>query len=123
LWERDVVEVFLSPDTNAPGRYFEFEVAPTGEKLDLSITPESKAMAWNSGFEAVARVDRARERWTVEMRIPLEAVGLSGMPEGTQCRLNLYRNDRAGHTFLAWSPTASGTAHRPEKFGTLILAR
>ncbi|HVF86279.1 MAG TPA: sugar-binding protein, partial [Pyrinomonadaceae bacterium] len=37
LWERDVCEIFLAPDADAPERYFEFEAAPTGEWLDLRI--------------------------------------------------------------------------------------
>src|SRR5918912_1655875 len=37
LWDRDVCEIFVAPDAAAPERYFEFEVAPTGEWVDLGI--------------------------------------------------------------------------------------
>ena len=37
LWERDVCEIFIAPDRNEPRRYFEFEVAPNGEWIDLTI--------------------------------------------------------------------------------------
>ena len=39
LWERDVFEIFIVPDFEFDRRYFEFEVAPTGEWLDLEIRP------------------------------------------------------------------------------------
>ena len=37
LWERDVCEMFLAPDARNRRRYFEFEIAPTGEWLDLVV--------------------------------------------------------------------------------------
>jgi hypothetical protein len=37
LWERDVCEIFITHETRAIKHYSEFEVAPTGEWLDLSI--------------------------------------------------------------------------------------
>src|SRR2546421_3781631 len=37
LWDRDVCELFLAPDPENTNRYFEFEVAPTGEWSDLAI--------------------------------------------------------------------------------------
>ena len=37
LWDRDVCEIFLAPDKNEPRKYFEFEIAPTGEWIDLGI--------------------------------------------------------------------------------------
>jgi hypothetical protein len=37
LWERDVCEMFLTPEQGPVKRYAEFEVAPTGEWLDLTV--------------------------------------------------------------------------------------
>ncbi|HEX3100415.1 MAG TPA: sugar-binding protein, partial [Pyrinomonadaceae bacterium] len=37
LWDRDVCEIFIAPDKRIRSRYFEFEVAPTGEWIDLAI--------------------------------------------------------------------------------------
>ena len=53
------------------------------------------------------------------MRIPLEKLSAARPAKGTRWRLNLYRHDIAHQAFLAWSPTATGTAHTPEKFGYL----
>ena len=37
LWDRDVCEIFLAPNAKEFRKYFEFEVAPTGEWIDLGI--------------------------------------------------------------------------------------
>jgi hypothetical protein len=55
----------------------------------------------------------------MEMRIPLKTLNPTKPARGTRWRLNLYRHDIAHQAFLAWSPTATSTAHTPEKFGYL----
>ncbi|HXF43854.1 MAG TPA: sugar-binding protein, partial [Pyrinomonadaceae bacterium] len=37
LWERDVFEIFIAPQPELTTHYFEFEIAPSGEWLDLEI--------------------------------------------------------------------------------------
>lgn len=120
LWDRDVVEAFIAPDSQHPGRYAEFEVAPTAEKLDVLINgPEDKDFEWSSGFVAATHLDRNRNVWTCEMRIPLEKFAGQAPAVGKQWRLNLYRCDRANRAFLAWNPVLTGSFHTPERFGTL----
>lgn len=119
LWDRDVVEAFIGSDLEKIGRYTEFEVAPTGERFDLIIDPPKKDFAWDSRFEAVVHVDETAKVWTSEWRIPLKALAATKPAAGTRWRLNLYRHDIASKSFLAWSPTATGSAHTPAKFGWL----
>ncbi|MCX8108420.1 MAG: amidohydrolase family protein, partial [Verrucomicrobiae bacterium] len=64
LWDRDVVEAFIGDDPGRPNHYAEFEVAPTGEKLDLVLDLPAKDFAWSSNFDAAVRVDRKRRVWT-----------------------------------------------------------
>jgi hypothetical protein len=40
LWDRDVVEMFLGDDWTHIRRYREFEIAPTGDWIDLAIDPK-----------------------------------------------------------------------------------
>ena len=82
LWDRDVVEAFLAPDPDKPDSYCEFEVAPTGEELDLRIRPGEKDFDWSSGFEAAVTVNKEQSVWHTEMRIPLEAVAPGGPHHG-----------------------------------------
>jgi len=67
----------------------------------------------------VVQVNEKAKVWTAEMRIPLRALGAGRPTKGARWRLNLYRHDIAHRVFLAWSPTATATAHTPEKFGYL----
>jgi hypothetical protein len=120
LWERDVVEAFIAPDTNNVGRYSEYEVAPTNERLDVQI-PE-KDFAWSSGFESATRIDEKARRWTAEMRIPWSALGGQMPQPGAQWRINLYRCDYANKAFLAFNPVLAGSFHTPGRFGILEFA-
>ncbi len=122
LWERDVVEAFIAPDPGQIGRYTEFEVAPTNERLDLRLSPEGGELAWDSGFQSAVHVDRAAGVWRCEMRIPLGALSATPPTAGTRWRLNLFRHDAAHRAGLAWSPPLSGSFHVPERFGTLEFA-
>jgi hypothetical protein len=123
LWDRDVVEAFIGADASNGRHYLEFEVSPNGEQLDLELGGQTKGLDWNSGFESAVKVDNKAKVWVVEMRIPLKALSDMTPDKGTRWRLNLYRHDRAHNSFLAWSPTATSTAHTPEKFGYLEFAR
>jgi alpha-galactosidase len=124
LWERDVCEIFIAPDAQETERYFEFEVAPTGEWLDLAIRqmPESRATDWEyaSGMEAAARIEEGRI--LLAMRFSWEA--FRRVPQaGESWRANLFRCIGAGpeRGYLAWQPTFTERPnfHVPEAFGWL----
>ena len=129
LWDRDVCEMFIAPRANEPERYFEFEVAPTGEWLDLSIRwrPEGRETVWDyhSGMTAAALVEHGAV--TLAMRIPF--AGLGATPRaGDSWRANLYRcigalGDSRG--YLAWRPTLTPQPnfHVPHRFGRLEFIR
>jgi len=117
------VEAFIGTEPRNEKVYYEFEVAPTNEKLDLIITPEiqrvEKRLEWNSGWETFVKVDDRRKVWTAVMRIPLRALSSDGPKPGTKWRANFYRIDRASRAFLAWNPTLAGSYHVPSRFGWL----
>jgi hypothetical protein len=122
LWERDVCEIFVAPDPSTPGRYYEFEAAPTGEWLDLAITlgPEGRETDWlyRSGMTATASL--RGPTLTVGIHIPWSAFGI--VPRaGERWRANLFRCVGAGPSrgYLAWRPTHTPepSFHVPEKFG------
>ena len=129
LWNRDVAEVFLNPQPERLLHYYEFEVAPNNQWVDLEITRGDKPnhdAGWNSGFEHATRVDRSKKVWTAEMRIPLEAMGVERVMAGTEWRANFFRAAGQGEDkerkFLAWSSIPEGTTfHVPTRFGVLRL--
>lgn len=122
LWDRDVVEAFIASDPDNLRNYTEFEVAPTNEKLDLTLNLPQRDFKWSSGFETAVQVDKKAKLWRCEMRIPLSALAEKKPKVGSRWRVNFYRCDRANNAFLAWSPTMSGGFHVPEKFGILEFA-
>src|SRR5579863_2036768 len=77
LWTRDVAEVFINPEPSRITHYYEFEVAPNNQWIDLEIdktkTPFNDA-SWNSHFEHATRIDAKKHIWTCEMRIPVSSI-------------------------------------------------
>lgn len=132
LWDRDVVEMFLGDDWTNIRHYREFEIAPTGDWVDLAIDLDRKddggALKWNSGWQTMARIDKERKVWYAAAKIPLSAVSAKRVESGTKWRMNLYRIDGLGEDpqrhFLCWQPTCVQNRdpnHVPEHFGTLAF--
>jgi hypothetical protein len=123
LWERDVCEIFLAPDPQQPDCYYEFEVAPTGEWLDLGIrvTPAGRETEWEfqSGLTVASRVEN--DRVTLALSIPWSEAIPEPRP-GAIWRVNLFRCVGLGsERYLAWQPTYTPEPyfHVPEVFGEL----
>ena len=131
LWNKDVAEVFLNPQPEHLWHYYEFEVAPNNQWIDLEITGkgiEAHDARWNSGFEHATHVDLRDHIWTVEMRIPLSAMKVSQPKVGMEWRANFYRATGLGsdekRKFLAWSVISEGrTFHAPNYFAILRLSK
>ena len=134
LWDRDVVEMFLGADWKNIGHYREFEIAPTGDWIDLGIDFDLKTRRtkdeenWRSGWQTMAKIDEQSHVWYASARIPLKAVTAQPVKPGTRWRVNLYRIDGQGpdsqRRFLCWQPTCApgqDPNHVPENFGTLIF--
>ena len=119
LWDNDVVEAFIGSDAAKPGKYTEYEWAPNGEQLDLTLDLPQRDFAWSSGMESAVTIDQTARIWRVEVRIPMKALATGPPQSGTSWRLNLYRHDKASSSGLAFSPTLTSTFHTPERFGIL----
>jgi hypothetical protein len=130
LWDRDVVEMFLGDDWTNIRHYREFEIAPTGDWIDLAIDLDRKSYDkdWRSGWRTVAKVDEGAHIWYAAARIPLKSVSSGPVKAGTRWRVNLYRIEGEGpdekRHFLCWQPTCApgrDPNHVPENFGTLVF--
>ena len=122
LWDRDVCEIFIAPDKKERSRYFEFEIAPTGEWIDLAIDATSgKRMTdcdYSSGMESAARIEDHK----IVMAIKIGWSGLRKTPTAGDVWLgNIFRcvgkNPTRG--YLSWQATKTKTPnfHVPSKFG------
>jgi alpha-galactosidase len=122
LWERDVCEIFVAPDKNDPRNYFEFEVAPTGEWIDLAIRQTIAGRETDFAYDSKMRAAAKIERDKVLMSIKIDWKAFGPAPKaGDAWRGNLFRCVGAGETrgYLAWRPTKteSPNFHVPEAFG------
>jgi hypothetical protein len=122
LWDRDVCEIFLAPDKKEPRKYYEFEIAPNGEWIDLAIhqmtNKRETNFEYSSGMQSVAQVKS--DKVIMAIKIPWKAFG--EFPQAGDVWLgNLFRCVGSGETrgYLAWQPTMTKEPnfHIPEKFG------
>lgn len=122
LWERDVCEAFIRSPLEANGNsYKEFEVAPTGQWLDVAIRQPRVDVIWDwqSGMRTAGAIEAERRIWCAVMAIPFSAFGLTPQA-GDVWHGNLFRISRwqGERQYLALSPTLTATPdyHLPERF-------
>lgn len=129
LWNWDVAEAFIGTDFNDIKHYTEYQVSPQGEWVDLDIdrkpTPAKHDVAWNSGYEVKARIDRDKKIWYGEMRIPLAKFDQRPPKVGLEMRANFYRiqGPPTNRKYINWQPVNNDSYHTPEAFGILRLGK
>jgi alpha-galactosidase len=127
LWNRDVVEVFINPEPDRVFHYYEFEVAPNNQWIDLEIDKTKDPFydpVWASGFEHATRIYNKSRSWTCEMRIPIASMRVREILIGSEWRVNFFRADGLGddsqRRLLSWIMIPGGTTfHTPTHFGLI----
>ena len=122
LWNRDVCEIFIAPNKNNLEKYFEFEVAPTGEWIDLEIEHTNKERVTDWDYESEMETSATIETNRVMLGIKIPWKAFSKKPKQGDIWLgNLFRIVGKGESrgFLAWKPTDTEKPnfHVPERFG------
>jgi hypothetical protein len=134
LYDEDVVEVFLRPDTSLPA-YFEYELSPLNYELPiLIISNKGNIMGWKPWqYEGtrktkhevkISKKDPLNNRfiWTAEFFIPfalLRPIVNVPIKKGTQWRANFYRIDYDSNpVYSGWQLTRE-SFHDPQNFGIL----
>jgi alpha-galactosidase len=124
LWDRDVAEVFLQPDSSELRRYKEFEISPNGFWIDLDITAREKRDL-HSGLKRRVQMDENKRLWTAELSIPMRSL-VARFDPAAVWRVNFYRVEGVVEPrfYSAWRPTGTPEPnfHVPEAFGRLIFA-
>lgn len=122
LWDRDVCEIFLAPNKDEFRKYFEFEIAPNGEWIDLGIHQKTDEritdFEYVSGMKSAAKIENDK----IIMAVKIEWKAFGKTPKAGDIWLgNIFRCVGSGETrgYLAWSPTETKMPnfHVPEKFG------
>jgi alpha-galactosidase len=121
LWDRDVAEVFLQPDSSDPWRYKEFEVSPNGFWVDLDIS-HGRNENLHSGLRRRVSIDEKTKIWMAELALPMKALTPHFSPKDSW-RVNFFRVEGPAEQrfYSSWRPTHSPQPnfHVPEAFGTL----
>ena len=124
LWDRDVCELFVAPDRENPQEYLEFEIAPTGEWVDLKIQHKDGERVTDRDYDSdmLTAAEIEYERVVMAFKVKWEALGRKPSP-GDVWLGNLFRAVGRGKTrgYLAWSATRTEEPnfHVPERFGEL----
>jgi len=130
LWQEDVNEVFLWPDTTQTV-YFEYEISPLNHELPILIPNlDGKFFGWTpweySGNRKTRHMTKVSETaWTAEFFIPYELLRpLHNVPpqKGSAWRANYYRVDYDNKRSVDWSwRKTEKTFHEFRKFGVLVF--
>ncbi len=124
IWEEDSIEIFMVPPESSVlesrpegSRYFHFGMNALGTRFDGI----GMGSSWNADW--TAKTKELIDVWEAEIMIPLEAIGVSGAPEGVWV-FNLCRTrstaGRPEHT--AWSPVGGPSGfHDVEHFGQVLF--
>jgi len=108
LFGDDRVEFFLS--RMAGGRpYYHFVVNGSGSRYEA----RGRDAAWTAAWESAVKVEQAK--WTVEARIPLNALG----DAGASLSLAVFRVFGGSGAFQSLGPN-KGAFHTPETFTPLV---
>jgi alpha-galactosidase len=123
MWDRDVAETFLQPDSTDPMVYREFEVSPNDFWIDLAVS-HGKIEELHSGLARRVVIDEKARIWTAELAIPMKSLTTQFDPKQSW-RANFYRIEGQNEPrfYSAWSPTYSPkpSFHVPAAFGTLVF--
>lgn len=125
LWDRDVGEAFLQPDSSEPRRYKEFEISPNGFWIDLDIAAGEKRDL-HSGLKRRVQIDENKKLWIAELSIPMKSL-VARFDPAAIWRANFYRVEGAAEPrfYSAWRPTHTPQPnfHVPEAFGRMIFVQ
>ncbi len=142
LWEEEVVEFFLAPQTLT--RYFELQWNPLGTSFDgiIQNTLNDEGFSikrdlnrdWNPENIQSAVIVEGKlndtsspdKEWRVEVAIPFSDLEVTPPKQGDVWRVNFYRYNRTKGKkteHVAWSPTRTKTFHEPNRFGYLEFGK
>jgi alpha-galactosidase len=124
LWDCDVAEVFLQPDSSDPLVYTEFEVSPNAMWIDLALSHGARSNL-QSGLRRRAQLNEETQTWIAELALPMKSL-TPRFDSKAVWRVNFFRVEGAAEPrfYSAWQPTNTPVPnfHVPEAFGKLIFA-
>ena len=124
VWEDNNVELFLN-DPILGSTYFQILVNTAGVVCDGSVTPGQKGLAESFESGAETAVSFGKDRYFMEIRIPVKSITGGILSPGNVLRMNVMRGRvlNTGNTddseYSTWS---SGTPHSVETFHSVTFS-
>ena len=120
IWNRDVIEIFISPEPEEPQKCFQIVVDFDGNVWDARyFIGGVMSEAWNCRNMKVT-VRREENRAVVSLSVPFADLEMA-RPEKKDIPANFYRSFSPDlkKDPACWSPTFVGMHYIPERFGKL----
>jgi hypothetical protein len=133
LHSEEVVGLLISPGSEVPRHYYEFELSPGAVLFDAQIEHLSLLhvdivtnIRWDcQGLRAGVERDDLAHHWTAILCVPWSEITPPGaLPNTWRANLSRVERPRRGvHEFSCWSPplVTPPDFHTPERFGFLEL--
>lgn len=122
-YDFDVVEVFVTNSSDAKPKYFEFEVTPYNQGLQVNVIDPRQEFYFGvkDGFEHRAAINV--EGWEAELRIPLQTIGCDAR-QPLRLRGGAFAALGEGASRVYWSlfelPAGKPDFHVPAAFQPLL---
>ena len=121
-WEDNGVEIFLN-DPIMGGTYYQLIINSDGVMCDGTHTPGQKGITRSYESQAKIKTKWEKDRWILEMSIPVKNITGSIFKPGTVIKMNVMRNrgsvNRKENEHSTWS---IGTPHSVEVFHPVTMA-
>lgn len=121
-YQFDVVEVFVSVSDEPPYPYYEFELTPFEQTYQVKVPAAKTAFLGGLELGLKSRIEKTRNGWSAEMRIPLRSLGWKGDPKKIVGNAFAIFGQRPNRSF--WSlflpQQSKPNFHRPEHFKPLF---
>jgi len=122
LWNDDCIEIYLCPNPKDRGKCYQFIVTAKGVVWDgrYGFNKDGRPeISWNSNIKARTQVQR--NRWIMEVKIPLKDIGLTAASKEIAANFYRCRVASGAPMYSCWSPIVQDRHFTPGRFGLLKL--
>ena len=122
-YEFDVVEVFVHVNGSKEGNlpYYEFEVTPYNQTLEVKISDLAKPFELGITTGTETSATETPQGWTGEFKIPLDNIGWNGNPKDIRGNFfGIFGNSPRTYWSLYLTPQEVAAFHKPDFFRPLF---
>ena len=122
LFGDDVLELFISPNTETPDDYYQVAINLNQSVFDSHHKNGKSDSMWHSDVKSASSTNE--NSWTMEIALPLKSFGITDLNEEKTIRFNLCRSKRSGtqenYELQQWMPS-DRSFHKFNGFGVMSI--